>query len=151
MRLIILLICCALSGMSCKIFGPEIGESSTEIAANVLVVEPGSYRATSGTDFVDVTEESPDSVTVSFRHVSGEDSCGSKVTLSKTGDDPWLICWDEHNQCWVYVPDDEPQEVRRLGHSVGAMTVATFDRVSPKEGVPSAFIERLPASMREAS
>lgn len=151
MRLTILLICCALSGMSCKISSPEIGERSTEIAANVLVVEPGLYRATSGTDFVDVTEESPESVTVSFRHVSGEDTCGSKVTLSKTADSPWLMCWDEQNRCWVYVADDQPQEVHRFGHSIGAITVTTFDRVSPKEGVPSAFMERLPAAVREAS
>ena len=151
MRMIFGLLCCVLLGTSCQVPDLGIGGRPTEIAANILVVEPGSYSAISGTEFVDVVEESPASITISFRHVSGEDSCSSKMTLSQTTDSPWLMCWDEQNRWWVYVPDDDSPQVHRFGHTGNTMNDTTWDRVSPKLGVPSAFMERLPESVREAT
>lgn len=151
MRMKLVLVCGVLFGASCQVSDLGIGNQATEIAANVLVVEPGLFSATNGSAIVDVVEESPEEVAVLFRDPSGEESCGMKFKLSNTPDNHWFMCWDQQNQWWVYKPHDVSPAVYLLKHADGAISMTSWDRVSASDGVPSAFMERLPESMREAS
>jgi hypothetical protein len=118
------------------------------IAANVVFKEIGKYASPVGDCLVEVSvvEEGKLKFFV-YRQMKGGRS-GSGPTDPFTADSNWFMCWDSHGKLWTYMSDDV-MECCRNWYSNDEVSGSTLPgQGGGWEGIPQAFIDRLPAVVK---
>jgi hypothetical protein len=114
------------------------------IAANVVFKEIGIYASPVGDCLVEVSvvDEGKLKFFV-YRQMKGGRS-GSGPTDPFTADSNWFMCWDSQGRLWAYVPERDLEHCSHW-YGTGSRRVGNYGW----DGVPQAFVDRLPTAVKE--
>jgi len=114
--------------------------------SNVMIEETGQYLAPGGSCRLELKEEGDGRLTflIYKQTETGQDGVGSKPFKANSD---WLLCWDSQDRLWSYVPEQDGEYCRYWFIEEGRRGTVRVGKCS-WEGVPEAFIERLPGSVK---
>jgi hypothetical protein len=114
------------------------------IAANLVFKETGIYRSPVGDCLVDISvvEGGKLKFLVYRQNKIGRNGTGPGEPF--TADSDWFMCWDSQGRLWAYVPERDLEHCSHW-YGTGSRRVGNYGW----DGVPEAFVERLPTAVKE--
>lgn len=112
------------------------------IAANALIMRPGTYRSPDGTRVVSILEAAEERLKYT---VVGPKSQSVAVNDPFQADSQWFMCWDAKGQLWSYVPE---LGVHRVYSEDGRVGLCEVGPAGGYDGMPRPFYVRLPKTVR---
>jgi hypothetical protein len=123
----------------------------TRIAANVVFKEIGIYASPVNDCLVEVSVVDEGKLKFRVYRQSKGQRYGNSTgpTDPFTADSNWFMCWDSHGKLWTYMPDDVMESCRNW-YSNDEVSGSTLPGEGGGwDGIPQAFIDRLPAVVKE--
>jgi hypothetical protein len=119
------------------------------LAANVLIEKAGQYRSPDGSCVVNMKEEDGGKLSfVFYRQDKGRPGAGPANPFRANSG--WLMCWDSQNRLWTYVPEQDGEYCRCWYANEESTGTRRVGKLGPWQGIPEAFLARLPDTLKKA-
>lgn len=108
--------------------------------------QPGRYVAASGGSSVEIMPQSDGGLQFQWTYLAHGHRAGAGMSIA--ANQAWFAAWDDRGALWLYSP---PDGVRRFQLTAGGGSSSTrAGEFGGWDGVPEAFLKRLPESERAA-
>lgn len=140
------------SGAVLGLFLSSIGcETAKRAQAGVVIDKTGAYRSPGGDGVAKIAgqEDKMLSVKVDFFEPDGKLRGGTEMGRRFAPDSGWFACWDTQDRFWFYIPDGQHGRCYVASATPGSTGVGGPGEYGGWEGIPEAFLNRLPKRLQD--